>query len=72
MANKSNTMIKEFKRLIDDIMDNYDKYNDFEKEQVKNALQRLINLNSNLDKYDTGLKNLFDKVQQAFSDFFGG
>lgn len=66
------TLIKEFKALIEDIMDNYDKYNDDEKKQVKNALETLQNLNSNLDKYDAKLQNEFDKVKKAFRDFFGG
>lgn len=66
------TLIKEFKELIDDIMDNYDKYNDNERTQVKNALEKLQNLNSNLDKYDPKMQNAFDKVKKAFRDFFGG
>ena len=72
MATQKKTLINELKNLIEDVMDNYEKYNETEKGQVKNALQTLQNLNESLDHYDKRLKNIFDKVKQAFNNFFGG
>lgn len=71
MANKTKALTNSFKAVIEDIMDNYEDYNPSEKEQVKNALEKLKNLNSNLDKYDKGLVNAFQKVQEAWNNFFG-
>ena len=45
-------LVKGFKRVIDDIFDNYDKYTDGEKAQVKELFKKASKLNVVLDKYD--------------------
>ena len=45
-------LVKGFKRVIEDIFDNYDKYTDSEKAQVKELFNKAAELNSVLDKYD--------------------
>ena len=51
-------LVKKFKVLIDDIMDNYEKYTDEEKAQIKELFQKVADLNAILDKYD--IKAKFD------------
>ena len=51
-------LAKGFKIIIDDLLDNYDKYTDEEKAQVKELFQKASELNAILDKYD--IKTRFD------------
>lgn len=71
MANTKKEITKKLKEVVDDLMDNYEKYNDSEKEQVKNQMRQMINLNKSLDKYDPWITRIFDKIMEAFNDFFG-
>ncbi len=71
MANDKKTITKKLKEVVDDLMDNYDKYNDQEKEQVKNQMQKMINLNKTLDKYDPWITRVWDEIVKAFDNFFG-
>jgi hypothetical protein len=45
-------LVKGFKKVIEDIFDNYDKYTDSEKAQVKELFEKASALNKILDKYD--------------------
>ncbi len=71
MANSKKEITKKLKEVVEDLMDNYEKYNESEKEQVKNQMQQMINLNKSLDKYDPWITRFFDKIIEAFNDFFG-
>ncbi|MGE4320492.1 MAG: hypothetical protein AB7E61_03455 [Acholeplasmataceae bacterium] len=71
MANSKKEITKKLKEVVEDLMDNYEKYNESEKEQVKNQMQQMINLNKSLDKYDPWIPRFFDKIIEAFNDFFG-
>jgi len=71
MANTKKEITKKLKEVVDDLMDNYEKYNDEETEQVKNQMQRMINLNKTLDKYDPWITRVWDQITKAFDDFFG-
>ena len=51
-------LAKGFKIIIDDLLDNYDKYTDEEKAQIKEILMKASELNTLLDKYD--IKTQFD------------
>ena len=51
-------LAKGFKIIIDDLLDNYDKYTDDEKAQIKEVLMKASELNTLLDKYD--IKTQFD------------
>ena len=52
MKNEKKELIKNFKVLIEDLLDNYDKYTDEEKAQVKEIFGKASELNVILDKYD--------------------
>lgn len=71
MANSKKEITKKLKEVVEDLMDNYEKYTESEKEQVKNQMQQMINLNKSLDKYDPWITRVYDKIIEAFNDFFG-
>jgi hypothetical protein len=65
-------LVKTFNALVKDIMDNYEKYSDIEKMQIRDLLDQFKNLNLTLDKYDSPkTADLFTKYVNAFKDFFG-
>ena len=45
-------LLKQFKAVIEDLMDNYEKYTDEEKAQIKDIFQKVAELNVLFDKYD--------------------
>ena len=45
-------LAKGFKIIIDDLLDNYDKYTDEERAQIKEVFDKAAELNAILDKYD--------------------
>ena len=51
-------LTKQFNVLIEDLLDNYDKYTDDEKAQIKELFKKASELNTILDKYD--IKHKFD------------
>ena len=73
MANEQKTLVKGFKTLIQDLMDNYDIYTDEEKAKIKELFQQASELNALLDKYDTdkkmGWQEYFVAVDQYFNAF---
>ena len=45
-------LVKGFKKVIEDILDHYDRYTSEEKAQVKELFEKASDLNTILDKYD--------------------
>ena len=66
-------LVKNFKKLIEDLLDNYDKYTDEEKAQVKDIFNKASELNTVLDKYDVERKfdwnDYFASVGRYFDSF---
>ena len=52
MQEKKKELLKKFKVLVEDLLDNYDKYTEAEKIQVKELFEKAAELNAVLDKYD--------------------
>ena len=52
MKNEKKEFIKKFDVVIEDLLDNYEKYTDEEKEQIKDIFNKASELNAILDKYD--------------------
>lgn len=52
MKKEKKELIKKFKVVIEDLLDNYEFYTDDEKEQIKEVFQKVADLNKVLDKYD--------------------
>ena len=51
--NEKKELLKNFKALIEDLLDHYEDYTEEEKNQVKEIFQKTADLNTILDKYDT-------------------
>lgn len=51
-------LVKGFDKVIEDLLDNYDKYTEEEKAQVREIFQKASELNAILDKYD--IEHKFD------------
>ena len=66
-------LVKGFKRVIEDLLDNYEKYTDEEKAQVKDIFEKASELNAILDKYDEEHKfdwqGYFISVGKYFDSF---
>lgn len=52
MQNEKKEFIKKFNVVIEDLLDNYEKYSDEEKSQIKELFEKVSDLNKILDKYD--------------------
>jgi hypothetical protein len=66
-------LVKGFKKVIEDMLDNYEKYTDEEKAQVKELFEKASALNTVLDKYDVERKfdwnEYFISVGKYFDSF---
>ena len=56
MKNEKKELIKNFKELVTDLLDNYEQYTEEEKAQVKALFEKVAELNKILDKYDIETK----------------
>ena len=63
-------LVKGFKTIIEDLLDNYDKYTDEEKAQVKEIFQKVADLNKVLDKYDIETKIDWAEYWIAVGQYF--
>lgn len=71
MKQEKKELIKKFKVVIEDLLDNYEKYTDEEKAQIKEIFQKVAELNELLDKYDTDVKIDWEEYLKAYSECFG-
>ena len=72
MENEKKELVKKFKAVIDDLMDNYEKYTDEEKAQIKEVFQKVSDLNAVLDKYDVVNKTKWEEYFIAVGKYFDG
>ena len=70
MKAEKKELMKNFKVLIEDLLDNYDKYTDEEKVQIKELFQKAADLNTILDKYDVETKFDWTEYLAACSQYF--
>jgi hypothetical protein len=70
MQSEKKKLLKNFKILIEDLLDNYDEYTDKEKQQVKELFSSVCELNNILEKYDIEVdfawQEYFNTVQRYF------
>lgn len=69
MKKEKNELIKKFKVVIEDLLDNYEKYTDEEKAQVKEIFQKVAELNTILDKYDVDVKVDWEEYVLALGQY---
>ena len=70
MKTEKKELIKKFKVVIDDLMDNYEQYTDEEKAQIKEIFQKVADLNTMLDKYDVDVKFDWQEYIAACGQYF--
>ena len=71
MKSEKKELIKNFKVLIEDLLDNYDKYTDEEKAQVKEVFEKASELNVILDKYDIEMDFDWQEYFNSISRYLG-
>ena len=70
MKKEKKELIKSFKAVVEDLLDNYEKYTDEEKAQIKEVFQKVVDLNTVLDKYDVEKKINWAEFFAAYGDYF--
>lgn len=70
MKSEKKILIKKFKAVVEDLLDNYEKYNDDEKTQIKELFQKVADLNKILDKYDIEIKFDLTEYLEAYNQYF--
>ena len=71
MKKEKKELLKQFKVVIEDLMDNYDEYTDEEKAQIKEVFQKVADLNAVLDKYDIDIQTDWEAYAAAYDQYFG-
>ena len=71
MKNEKKELIKNFKTLIEDLLDNYEKYTEEEKAQIKELFDMASALNTILDKYDIETEFSWQKYFESVGKYFG-
>ena len=71
MQNEKKELVKNFKVVIEDLLDNYEKYTDEEKAQIKELFQKVSDLNAILDKYDIETEFSWQEYFSAVGKYFG-
>ena len=71
MKKERKELVKKFKKVIEDLLDNYEEYTDAEKAQIKEIFQKVSELNKVLDKYDIAQEGYWAEYSSACSHFFG-
>ena len=72
MQNEKKELVKKFKLVIEDLLDNYEKYTDEEKAQIKDLFEKVADLNAILDKYDVDRKFDWQEYFTAVGQYFDG
>ena len=70
MNKEKKELIKNFKVVIEDLMDHYEEYTDEEKAQIKEIFQKVADLNTLFDKYDIEEKFDWNDYLNALSQCF--
>ena len=71
MKNEKKELLKNFKVVIEDLMDHYEEYTEQEKAQIKEIFQKVAALNQILDKYDEAAEFACQEYFNSVSLYFG-
>lgn len=71
MKKEKKELIKKFKVVIEDLMDNYEEYTDEEKAEIKEIFKKVADLNRILDKYDVDVRVDLEEYSEAYGQYFG-
>jgi predicted methyltransferase len=70
MKKERKELVKKFKVVIEDLLDNYELYTEEEKTQIKEIFQKVADLNKVLDKYDLAKERYWMEFVAAYGQFF--
>ncbi len=70
MSEDKKNVVIGYKKIIEDLLDNYDRYTEGEKSTIKKALSELYNLNRSLNKYDKNPRVWENEAKEAYNKFF--
>ena len=70
MKKEKKELLKNFKVVIEDLMDHYEEYTAEEQAQVKEVFQKVAQLNTILDKYDIDVKIDWEVYAAAYDQYF--
>ena len=70
MRTEKKDLMKNFKVVVEDLLDNYEKYTEEEKAQVKEIFRKVADLNKILDKYDIETKFDWTEYVSACGQYF--
>ena len=70
MKKEKKELLKKFKVVIEDLLDNYEIYTEEEKDQIKDIFQKVAELNKVLDKYDVAKESYWSEFFAAYGQFF--
>ena len=71
MKSEKKVLLKNYKALIEDLLDNYEEYTEEEKAQVKDIFQKTADLNKILDKYDIETEFSWQEYFNSMNIYFG-
>lgn len=71
MEKEKKALSKNFKAVIEDLLDNYEQYTEAEKAQVKELFQKVSELNAILDKYDIETEFNWQEYFDSIGRYFG-
>ena len=71
MQSEKKKLVKNFKSLIEDLFDNYEKYTDDEKAKVREIFENAYELNVILDKYDIEIGFDWQEYFNSVSRYLG-
>ena len=71
MKSEKKVLLKNYKALIEDLLDNYEEYTEEEKAQVKDIFQKTADLTKILDKYDIETEFSWQEYFNSMSAYFG-
>ena len=63
-------LVKGFKKVIEDILDNYEQYSSEEKAKVRELFEKASELNTVLDKYDVEKKAYWEEFFALYGEYF--
>ena len=71
MKKEKKELVKKFKAVIEDLLDNYEVYTKEEQAQIKEIFQKVADLNKVLDKYDDAKAGYWSEFLEAYAQYFG-
>ena len=71
MKKEKKKLLKMFKVVVDDLLDNYEQYTEEEKAKIKDIFNKVSDLNKVLDKYDVVKESFWTEYLTACNQFFG-